>query len=283
MSSYVNNQESPGELSRLIKQAGLFDACTGIVPHMLQERLFGSILDIGCGPGNWVIGAAHLYPDADIIGMDISKGMIRYAQMRADLFKLKRVSFEVRDALDEDSFPLEDEDYDLIHLGLASSWLPTQRHWQKLLRQCYAMLDPGGAMVVTEAELALTTSPALNRLQMLILSAFKASGRSTIPGNTFGVVPHLSGTFQHAGFEQVTIEVNAFDISYAHEMENVAWRDTIPILIYETKPFLIKHGVTTEQELAELEQVIQIEMYQEDFSGIIPLYTFIGRKEEGHE
>jgi SAM-dependent methyltransferase len=283
MSDYINNTESPGELARLIKQAVLLDACREIVPRSLQDRPFRSILDIGCGPGNWAIQVSSLYPSADVIGIDISKAMISYAQARVQvLTATNNVGFEVRDALDATTFPLEDEDYDLINLSLASSWVPDERTWQTLLRQCYAMLNPSGAVVVTESELALTTSKALNRLQTIILSAFQANGRSP-HGSSFGVATHLGRTLREAGFQKGAIEVNAFDFSYYNPMENMAWRDTIPILVYETKTFLLAQGVTTEQELEEVAYQAQIEMYQEDFCGIAPLYTFIGRKEEGEQ
>jgi hypothetical protein len=140
-----------------------------------------------------------------------------------------------------------------------------------------------GRGAVTESEMALTTSKALNRLQSIILAAFQASGRSP-HGSNFGVATHLGRTLRAAGFQQVRVEVNAFDFSYYNPMENMAWRDIIPILVYETKTFLLAQGVTTEQELEEVAYQAQIEMYQEDFCGIAPLYTFIGRKEEGeHE
>jgi len=96
----------------------------------------------------------------------------------------------------------------------------------------------------------------------------------------FGVVTHLGRTLGEAGFQTLGIEVNAFDFSFYHEAENIAWRDMIPILIYETKSFLLAQGTTTTEELEALGHQIQIEMYQEDFCGIAPIYTFIGSKDE---
>jgi SAM-dependent methyltransferase len=283
MSDYINNTESPGELARLIKQSILLDACRPAIPRAFQDRTFGRILDIGCGPGSWAMTVAHLFPDADVIGVDISHVMIDYATTRASILPENNVCFEVKDALNPSHVPFEDTEYDFINVSLASSWVPTAAAWKHLLQQCFCMAQHRGVVAVTESELALTTSKAFNRLQTIILAAFQASGRSPSVGQSFGVATHLGRTLRAVGFQQVGIEVNAFDFSYYNPMENMAWRDTIPILVYETKTFLLAQGVTTEQELEEVAYQAQIEMYQEDFCGIAPLYTFIGRKEEGEQ
>jgi SAM-dependent methyltransferase len=280
MSNYINDTESPGELARLIKQAILLDACRPTIPRALQDRTFGSILDIGCGPGNWAMAVARQFPDADVVGVDISHVMIDSATTRASILPENTVCFEVKNALNPLHFPFENDHYDCINLALASSWVPSVAAWMQLLQQCFAMAQHGGVVVVTESEIALTNSQALNRLQTIILAAFQASGRALSPGSHFGVATHLGRTLRAAGFQQVAIEVNPFDFSYYNQMENMAWRDTIPILLYETKKFLLDQGVTTENELEEVAYQAQIEMYQEDFCGIAPLYTFIGRKEE---
>jgi ubiquinone/menaquinone biosynthesis C-methylase UbiE len=283
MSNYINNTESAGELARLIKQSILLDACRPAIPRVFQGRTFGSILDIGCGPGSWAMNISTLFPGADIIGIDISRLMVEYATARASILPEKNVCFEVKDALNPLQFPFENEDYDFINLALASSWVPTVAAWMQLLQQCFAMAQRGGIVAVTESEIALTNSQALNRLQTILLAAFQASGRSPSVGQSFGVTTHLGRTLRAAGFQQVTIEVNTFDFSYYNQMENMAWRDTIPILIYETKTFLLNQGVTTEQELEEVAYQAQIEMYQEDFCGIAPVYTFTGVKEKAED
>ena len=50
------------------------------------DRLLGkprptSILDVGCGIGVTTRGLAHLYPDADVLGVDVSEDAISYARM----------------------------------------------------------------------------------------------------------------------------------------------------------------------------------------------------------
>ena len=91
---------------------------------------------------------------------------------------------------------------------------------------------------------------------------------------------HLGRTLRETGFQQVGIEVNAFDFSYYNEMENRAWRNMIPTLLNEIKPFLLSQGVTTQEELGNVEFACLTGMYQEDFCGIAPIYTFIGSKDE---
>src|SRR5258708_16447797 len=68
-------EESPTELEwlRLIGplltegMGGLFSEYTHLPPDIT------SILDIGCGPGDWVLSAAEAYPDVQVTGIDVSK------------------------------------------------------------------------------------------------------------------------------------------------------------------------------------------------------------------
>jgi SAM-dependent methyltransferase len=146
MSDYINNPESPGELARLIKQSILLDACRPAIPHAFQERTFGSILDIGCGPGSWAMTVASLFPDADVIWVDRSTLMIDYATARASVLPIKNVCFEVKDGLNPLHVPFEKDEYDFINLALASSWVPTGAAWMQLLQQCFCMAQPGGVV-----------------------------------------------------------------------------------------------------------------------------------------
>ena len=139
MSNYINDTESAGELARLLKQSILLDACRPAIPRVFQGRTFGSILDIGCGPGSWAINVATLFPDANVIGIDISQVMVEYAKARASVLPENNVCFEVKDALNPLHFPFENDDYDCINLALASSWVPTVATWMQLLQQCFAM------------------------------------------------------------------------------------------------------------------------------------------------
>ena len=95
---------------------------TRIGPHHLwaldlalqDVPLPGRVLDLGTGTGVVAIALAERYPKAEIVGIDISAGMIEEAQRKLPSGLAGRVSFEIGDASALD-FP--DGDFDLVVLS----------------------------------------------------------------------------------------------------------------------------------------------------------------------
>ena len=74
------------KLARLEIQAGLLTEGLGGVwgeekPGILDGRV--QILDVACGPGEWVRQVAELNALATVTGLDISQIMVAYARMKA--------------------------------------------------------------------------------------------------------------------------------------------------------------------------------------------------------
>lgn len=71
------------------------DHCASRLISKLGERTFSSILDIGCGTGNYTALLRKAFPDAAIKALDISKDMVSVAEKKLGN---KNVDFSVRDA-----------------------------------------------------------------------------------------------------------------------------------------------------------------------------------------
>src|SRR6266487_3619718 len=65
------------------------------------------ILDIGTGTGEWAIGMAETYPQADVTGVDLSA--IQPTTIPRNAF------FEIFDAEEEDDWTYPENFFDLIH------------------------------------------------------------------------------------------------------------------------------------------------------------------------
>lgn len=96
------------------------------------------VLDIGTGPGYVPIGIAKLY-NTEVIGIDLSEGMIALAQENARREGLgDRLKFEVGDGKE---LRFEDGSFDMV-VSTA-----TLHHWRrpvKVLNEGYRVLQPGG-------------------------------------------------------------------------------------------------------------------------------------------
>ncbi len=95
----------------------------------------GSILEIGCGTGRNLIGAAQRYGDAKLFGIDISQEMLKTA-----LGSMSRMGFEKRvrvacaDATSFDPMAsLGQRRFDRIYFSYTLSMVP---EWQMALAPC---------------------------------------------------------------------------------------------------------------------------------------------------
>ena len=71
------------------------------------------VLDLGTGTGVAAFGLARRYPDAEIVGVDLSPGMIAQAKAKLDPELASRLRFEVGDA---SALPFGDGAFDLVTL-----------------------------------------------------------------------------------------------------------------------------------------------------------------------
>lgn len=111
-STYVLDAESEVELSRLLLQDRLLtEDMGGVWPEQGDVAALQYVLDLACGPGGWVLDVAAAYPEKDVMGIDISQTMIRYAKAQAHTYGLKNADFAVMDINQPLAIP--DESFDL--------------------------------------------------------------------------------------------------------------------------------------------------------------------------
>jgi SAM-dependent methyltransferase len=275
--TYFIDAESGAEMARLLDQDHLLNKAMGGVCVELENDFSGitSVLDVGCGPGGWVQEVAFANPEVEVVGIDISRTMIEYAQARARVQNLENASFEIANATQ----PLEfaDASFDLINGRFLAGFLSTAR-WPQFLQECRRLLKPGGIIRITESELGNSTSEALERLQQLFIQALRQAGHGFLPhSRNYGISVVLCSLLRSAGFEQVSIKPHLIEYSFgtpAYEAFYKDWKVAYKLL----QPFLVKMGVTTLEETEPLYQQMLIDMLSPDFCGTYDLYSAFGRR-----
>lgn len=82
--TYIMDAENAAEMARLTKQDRLMTKVMGgLLPDQIQFSAIYDVLDIACGPGGWVFDVARTYQQMQVVGVDISRLMIRYASAQA--------------------------------------------------------------------------------------------------------------------------------------------------------------------------------------------------------
>lgn len=76
------------------------DQVATVVHHVPDGARVARVLDIGCGPGSSAFVLARLFPDAEVIGVDLSPKMISRARChhRQHFADLENLRFDVGDA-----------------------------------------------------------------------------------------------------------------------------------------------------------------------------------------
>ena len=139
--TYLLDTESPAEMARLINQERLLTQAMNGPLAGLDPSTFQRLLDLGCGPGGWVLDVAFAYPGMEVAGVDISKTMIEYANARARSQQLSNTSFGLMDI----TKPLDfgDDSFDLVNTRFLFAALRRDA-WPSFIAECMRILRPGG-------------------------------------------------------------------------------------------------------------------------------------------
>ncbi|KAF6223568.1 hypothetical protein HO133_000411 [Letharia lupina] len=164
------------------------------VPSNLQR-----ILDIGTGTGIWAMEMGDKYPNAEILGNDLSAIQPRWVP--------PNVRFEIDDV--EANWTYH-QTFDYIHCRFMGSAI---RNWPRLVRQCFEHTKPGGWVECIDLDLewnspdgSLTPDLASKHFNTTFLAASREGGMEPCPG------PLLEGWLRDAGFKDVAAERHVWPV-----------------------------------------------------------------------
>ncbi|MBA2682405.1 MAG: class I SAM-dependent methyltransferase, partial [Ktedonobacteraceae bacterium] len=197
---FVEDRSNEAEMIRqMIQDSTITAGMGGPLPEQADPAALHRILDIGCGPGGWILEAARLYPHMELTGIDISWRMIEYARAQAQAQKLTDgVEFRVMDALHPLEFP--DAAFDLVNMRFGFSFLLV-KDWPRLLRELLRVCRPGGVVRLTDGTIGQSTSPTFNRINQMFLCALYRSGHH--PAEQVGMAHELAHLLSESGCQQV--------------------------------------------------------------------------------
>lgn len=105
------------------------------------------ILDMGAGTGNAAIRIALRGPDCEVVGLDLSPGMLALAHQKIEEKALKNITLAEGSYTQELPFP--EDHFDAIS-GCSTFHHICPDEKRAGLRQAYRVLKPGGLMAITD-------------------------------------------------------------------------------------------------------------------------------------
>lgn len=106
-----------------------------------------SLLDIGCGAGNYSLKMLGVIPDLNITLVDLSQPMLDRALERIQPATKGQVAIFQADIRD---LPLAAEQFDIILAGAVFHHLREDAEWQAVFAKCYRALKPGGSLWIAD-------------------------------------------------------------------------------------------------------------------------------------
>ncbi|GKT64988.1 methyltransferase domain-containing protein [Colletotrichum tofieldiae] len=119
-----------------MKHAMVVHLCSGKL-HSAPLKNPQKVLDVGTGTGIWAIDMGDEYPEADVIGIDLSPIQPEFVP--------PNVHFFVDDA--EVGWVYPENTFDYVHLR---NMAPSIKKWPELFAEAYRVLKPGGWIELQE-------------------------------------------------------------------------------------------------------------------------------------
>ena len=112
---------------------------------IVRDRIgAGRILDAGCGTGLFSIALASGLPDSQIVGVDLSNGMLEVAKSQARARALHNAEFSRADVA---GLPFGPDSFDAV---VAAGLLPNVNDHLRVLRELSRVVRAGGRLLIVE-------------------------------------------------------------------------------------------------------------------------------------
>jgi ubiquinone/menaquinone biosynthesis C-methylase UbiE len=274
--TYIIDTESAAEMARLIDQSHSLNEAMGyLLPENIDLSGVQSILDVACGPGEWVQEVAGLYPRIKIVGTDISTLMIKYAQQRARLQKLANASFQIMDTRTPLAFA--NGAFDLVNARFMAAFLP-RNQWPQVVQEFARVTRTGGTIILTETDICKpgsTNSPALEELNEMGSEAVYRVGLYSSTGTM--VTSAMEQFLQEAGCQDIHKQWHILDFSAGTPAHPIIYAN-LSVALKLVQPFLVKVMQTPQERLDELYEQSMQDMMRDDFHGETQFLTVWGVK-----
>jgi ubiquinone/menaquinone biosynthesis C-methylase UbiE len=111
-----------------------------VIKVLKKEKVSGSLLDVGCGPGWFLMDVHRAFPDMSLTGCDLSERMVWHATKNLEL-KAEIITGDAQ------NLPFPDNSFDAVTSTLAFHHFPEP---VKAITEFHRVLKPSGLMVIED-------------------------------------------------------------------------------------------------------------------------------------
>lgn len=122
-----------------------------------------SILDVGTGTGRWAREMAQLFPQANVVGLDVNPPPIDEQVAAGGPNDLRPANYSFKPGNILEGLPFPDASFDFVHMRLLVSAIPHDR-WPYVISELVRVTRPGGWVESVEAILPTNGGPVAEQL-----------------------------------------------------------------------------------------------------------------------
>lgn len=141
---YIHGELIHKKLIDVLSPTGIFKQ-RGEVARMAPKDHYRRILDMGCSSGHYTTMLAQAYPEAKIVGVDLSARMLEHALRTANNTGL---AWELHQCAAENT-PFEDGSFDFVTSYILLHEMPAKAI-RAMFSEAFRLLEPGGDLVMSD-------------------------------------------------------------------------------------------------------------------------------------
>lgn len=234
-----------------------------------------TILDLGCGPGGWVLEVAHAFPQCTVLGLDSNRQSIEFARKLAITEQANNADFILGNF-----FQLENEvqpaSVDFLHARFLKWFSPDYR---KLIGEWLTVVRSGGTICLVEAERHITNSTPFNvaikgGMMAVAQQGQEKSGQDAFPAVTLPLRTWL----QDLGLQHIQEDAFVINFSAGVQKRELFLRDISDGMQSMGARLLQRRGFSEEEAHQLIQRSLQDLWENPQFQGIQYFLSIYGKK-----
>lgn len=224
-----------------------------------------SILDVGSGTGRWAIEMAQLFPQARVIGVDVTPSPAETSAMYDQ--PTPNYAFIAGNVLE--GLPFPDGSFAFTHQRYMIGAIPRDQ-WPHVVHELARVTRPGGWVEVVEAGVSQGGGPALQQVDAWVAAVLARRGLD------IHLATQLDTFLKDAGLQRVAVRQVRLPLgSYGGEVGSLVETDYFAAVKAMRAP-VISLGISTEANYDAVVHTAREEVKRGQC--IFPVYVVIGQR-----
>jgi len=250
-------------------------ALGGLVSNAVKMQEVSTVLDVGCGEGNWVLDLARQHPRLRVTGIDMNHHALSASTRFAQFHGISNVTFHHMDATA--SLRFENNMFDLIHMRSAQFLYDSR--FDGIMSELARVLRPGGWLHLIEFEPGATSSAAFDRMLNLFIHTIHTAHKSTSDAaSNVGIAAQLYDILLNGYLLDVSYTVHAVDFSTTNTLSAKAFIDEVLLAMRNVKAIVCRRNPITATDYDALLIQAHADMMRPDACGYGYLISAVGCK-----